>query len=122
MLKSPINFDTVRKIGLALPEVEESTMYGSPCLKFRGRVLTGIPVNKAAEPGSLGVAIDFDQRAELLAADPNTYYAPDHYVGYRFVLVRMSRIDVEVLQDLLGMAHRFVASKAPARRRTIRKR
>ena len=34
---STINFDTVRKIGLALPGVEESTVYGSPALKVLGK-------------------------------------------------------------------------------------
>jgi hypothetical protein len=32
MPRGTINFDTVRKIGLALPGVEESTAYGSPAL------------------------------------------------------------------------------------------
>jgi hypothetical protein len=30
MPRSTINFDTVRRFGLALPGVEESTAYGSP--------------------------------------------------------------------------------------------
>ena len=39
MPKSTISFDTVRKIGLALPGVEESTAYGAPALKVRGKLL-----------------------------------------------------------------------------------
>jgi hypothetical protein len=31
-----ITFDTVRKLGLALPDVEEGTTYRSPALKIRG--------------------------------------------------------------------------------------
>src|SRR5208283_4485505 len=34
---STIDFDTVRKIGLGLPGVEESTAYGSPALKVHGK-------------------------------------------------------------------------------------
>jgi hypothetical protein len=34
-----VNFDMVREIGLALPEVEEGTMYGSPALKVHGKLL-----------------------------------------------------------------------------------
>jgi hypothetical protein len=37
--ESTIGLDTVRKIGLALPGVEESTAYGSPALKVRGKLL-----------------------------------------------------------------------------------
>jgi hypothetical protein len=44
MPKSTINFDTVRKIGLALPGVEESTAYGSPALKVHGKLLACVPV------------------------------------------------------------------------------
>jgi hypothetical protein len=36
--------------------------------------------------------VDFDDRAELLAADPEVYYVTDHYVGYNAVLVRLSRV------------------------------
>jgi hypothetical protein len=63
------------------------------------------------------VRVDFDDRAELLAADPEVYYVTDHYVPYNAVLVRLSRVNPGVLKDLLGMAHRFVtrgsAPRAP---------
>ena len=111
----------VRKIGLALPGVEESTAYGSPALKVRGKLLACIAVHRSAEPGSLVVFVDFDDRAELLAADPDVYYVTDHYAGYDSVLVRMSRVNPDVLRDLLGMAHKFVIHNAvprsPARKR-----
>jgi hypothetical protein len=56
----------------------------------------------------------FEDRAELLAADPQAYYVTDHYLGYTAVLVRLSRIHPEGLRDLLGMAHKFVtANEAP---------
>ena len=39
MPKNTIDFDIVRKIGLALPGVEEGTAYGFPALKVRGKLL-----------------------------------------------------------------------------------
>ena len=116
MPKSTIDFDTVRSIGLALPGVEESTAYGSPALKVHGKLLACIPVNPSAEPGSLAVRVDFDDRAELIAADPDVYYVTDHYVGYNAVLVRLSRVNTDVLRDLLGMAHKFVTRNTAPRR------
>jgi len=114
MRKSKIDFDTVRNIGLALPGVEESTVYGSPALKVHGQLLACVPAHRSAEPGSLVVRVDFADRAELLAAAPDVYYVADHYVGYTAVLVRLSRVNASVLRDLLGMAYKFVtASKAP---------
>ena len=62
----------VREIGLALPEVEEGTMYGSPALKVHRKLLTCLAIHKSAEPQSLAVRIDFDQRARLLADEPKT--------------------------------------------------
>jgi hypothetical protein len=59
--------------------------------------------------------MDFEDRAELLAADPDVYYLTDHYVGYSAVLVRFSRLTPDALRDLLGMAHKFVTRKAAPR-------
>jgi len=87
MAKSGIDFDTVRKIGLVLPGVEESTAYGSPALKIRGKLLACVPAHRWAEPGSLVVRVGFDDRAELLAAAPDVYYVTDHYLDYSAVLV-----------------------------------
>src|SRR5271165_4045612 len=121
MSRSTINFDTVRNIGLALPGVEESTAYGFPALKVHGKLLACLPANRSAEPGSLVLRADFDDRAELLAADPDVYYVTDHYAVYNAVLVRLSRVKRDVLRDLLGMAHKFVTRKIeprpPARKR-----
>jgi hypothetical protein len=106
-----LTFESVRKIGLALPDVEEGTMYGSPALKVRGRLLTCVAVNKSAEAESLAVSIDLDQRSGLLEEAPETYYVTDHYVGYPIVLVKLSRIRTDELRDLLGSAWRFVTAQ-----------
>jgi hypothetical protein len=113
--KRAVDFETVRKIGLALPGVEESTAYGSPALKVRGKLLACVPAHRSAEPGSLVVRVGFDDRAELLAADPDVYYVTDHYLNYTAVLVRLSRVTPDVLRDLLGMAHKFVTSREARR-------
>jgi hypothetical protein len=116
-----IDFDTVRKIGLGLPGVEESTAHGSPALKVHGKLLACVPAHRSAEPGSLVVRVGFDDRTELLAAAPDVYYVTDHYLGYTAVLVRLSRVTPDVLRDLLGMAHKFVnadtARRSPSRHR-----
>jgi hypothetical protein len=121
MSRNKIDFDTVRKIALGLSDVEESTAYGASAFKVRGKLLACTPVNKSAEPDSLMVRIDFAHRAELLAASPDVYYLPDHYVNYPSVLVRLARIHPDALQDLLGMAWRFVTAKTPSGNRTAPK-
>ncbi len=125
MPKGAIDFDTVRNIGLALPGVDESTAYGQPALKIRGKLLACIPANRSAEPGSLVVRVDFDDRAELLAAAPDVYYVTDHYVDHNTVLVRLRHVTPDVLRDLLGMAYKFVTSnvapRSPSRTRSARR-
>jgi hypothetical protein len=68
---STINFDSVWKIGLALSAVEESTAYGAPVPKVRGKLMAGVPTHCSAEPNWLVVRVGFDDRTELLAADPD---------------------------------------------------
>ena len=117
-----IDFDAVRKLAREIGDVEESTIHGAPSLKARGKLLTCIPIHKSAEPGSLAVRIDFDHRAELIAAAPDVYYLTDHYLDYPTVLVRMSRIRPDALKDLLRMAWSLATAKSSARQQTSRSR
>lgn len=120
MLRAKITFDTVREIGRALPEVEDGTAYGSMALKVRGKLLACVPTNKSAEPGSLMVRIDFEQRAGLLAEAPESYYVTDHYRDYPSVLVRLSKITPDQLRDLLGAAWRYVTAESQKKPRPAR--
>jgi hypothetical protein len=122
MTKNKIGFDTVRKIGLELPGVAEAAAYGSRALKVRGKLLACIPVHRSAEPHSLMVRVDFNDRAQLLAEAPDVYYVTDHYAGYPAVLVRLSRVTSDVLRDLLGMAYKFVTGKTESRSRACKRR
>jgi hypothetical protein len=81
-----------------------------------------VSCHKSSEPDSLVVRIDFDQRAELIAADPDTYYLKDHYVGYPAVLVRLTHIRPDALRDLLLTAWRVVSASGTSRRGRPRKR
>jgi hypothetical protein len=112
MPKPAITFATVKKIGFKFPGVEEGSAYGSPALKVRGKLMACIPTHRTAEPGSLVVIVDRADRAEMLKTAPDVYYITDHYVNYDSVLVRFSRVNEEVLHDLLGMAYKFVTRKA----------
>jgi hypothetical protein len=110
-----ITYETARSIGLSLPETEEGTVYGTPALKVRGKMFACLPSHRSAEPESLAVRIAFDERDRLIAADPATYYLPEHYVNYPVVLVRLRRMHRDALHDLLMMAWRFVSSSDRSR-------
>jgi hypothetical protein len=115
MPRKRISFETVRQIGLALPDVEDGTAYGSPALKVRGKMFACRAIHKSAEPDSLVLLIGFDQRDELIAAEPDTYYLTNHYLNYPVVLVRLTRVHPDALRDLLLMAWRFVSTSGKRR-------
>jgi hypothetical protein len=121
-MPNKVTFDTVRKIGLTLPGVEVSTSYGVQSLKVDGQLLACPAINKSAEPGSLVIRVDMDRRAELLEGDPATYYITDHYAAYPSVLVRLSKVNPDVLKDLLLMSWKYVTSKKSSRKRACRSR
>ena len=109
-------YDGVRKLALALPGVEEGTSWGVPALKLHGKMLACVPTHKSAEPDSLVLMIDFGQRDELLAAEPDVYYVKEHYENYPCVLVRLKRVHRDALRDLLGMSWKYVDSRSRRRR------
>ena len=111
-----VTFKDVLRIGLSMGKVEESTSYGTPAVKFGGKLIA-----RLKEDGdSLVVGTTFDERAEMMAAEPDTYYITDHYLNYPWVLVRLSQVHPDALRDLLGRAMKLAA--AVAARKPVRKR
>jgi hypothetical protein len=116
MSQPRVTLKDVWSIGAAFPGVEKSTAYGSPALKAMGargklEIMACVPTHKSAEPGSLMVRIDRRERAALLEEAPELYYAPEHYLNYDAVLVRVEQITPELLRDLLTMAYHFVSRR-----------
>ena len=105
-----MTFRSVRAIGLRLPGVEEGVVYGTPALKLGKRMIACIASHKSAEPGTLAVRTDFEQREALIEEAPDIFYLKDHYKGYPFVLVRLSKINPDAMRDLLGAAHRLASA------------
>lgn len=103
----PVTFETVRQIALSLEGVEEGTSYRTPAFRVRGELFARL----REDPDSLVVRMDPEQREEMMAADPETYYITDHYLNYPWMLVRLSRVHPDALEDLVRMAWRLAASK-----------
>ena len=105
-------FETVRAVGLTLPNVEATTKYdGSPVLKLGGSFMAGLATHSSAEPDTLVVRVDDDQREWLVEDAPETYYLTDYYRKYPLVLVRLSHIDRDALRDVLSVSWRLTAAK-----------
>ena len=112
-----LTFHAVEAIARTLPDVEVTTAYGAKALKVRGKMFACMAVNKAAEPNSLMVRMDFVDRDALIEEDPGTYNLKDHYAPYPCVLIRLSRVKADALRDLVTGAYRFIATKAPKKAR-----
>lgn len=115
MGKRGVDFETVRNLGLALPETEAGTTYGSPALKVRGRMFACLASPRSTEPDTLVVCVGFDQRDELIAAEPATYYLKEHYVSHPVVLVRLAQVSPDAMGGLLRAAWQFVSATTSRR-------
>jgi hypothetical protein len=115
------SFGAVESIGRNLPDVEVTTAWGQPALKVRGKMFVCIPSHPSAEPNSLAVMMDFEDRDALIAEDPRTYYVKQHYLNYPWVLVRLSRVGTDALRDLVIGAHRFASGNSPGNSSTPRR-
>jgi hypothetical protein len=100
-------FARVRAAAAHLPEVEESTWFGTPSLKVRGKSFVRL---KDAE--TLVVLCALDEKEVLMEAAPEIYFETDHYKGWPAVLVRLKAIGAAELGRRLEGAWR---QKAPKR-------
>jgi hypothetical protein len=112
MKKKSVNYETVRSLGLELPNVEEGTSYGTPALKVRGKLF----VRLHQDLDKIVVKMPFDRREEMMEADPETYFITDHYRNYPWILVSLRHVREEALPDLLNIAYRAASAekKRPA--------
>ena len=104
-------FADVRKIALGFKNVEEGTSYGTPAFKVSRKLFL-----RLREDGdTLVIATTFEEREELIEAEPETYYVTDHYLNYPWVLVRLSRVHPDALRDLVARAWRLASPRKRVR-------
>ena len=99
---APVTFETVKRIGLTFPNAEESTSYGTPALKARGKLFA-----RLKEDGeSIVINMPFERREEMMREDPAAYFITDHYLKYPYMLVRLSKVSENALRELLQGSYR----------------
>jgi hypothetical protein len=117
------SWDDVRRIALALPETAERTSHGTAAWRVRDR---GFVWERPLRPADLRALGDraptgpiLGARVEhliakeaLLADDPEVYFTTPHFDGYPAVLVRLERIPLDELEELIVEAW---LSRAPRR-------
>lgn len=115
--RTPVDFQAVKDIGVKLPDVVDSSTARGSALKVLGRLMACEAIHKSAEPNTLMVRISIDDRTQLIAEHPETYYVTEHYRKHPAVLVRLSYISRRSLEELLGRSWRFVFEEAGAGKR-----
>jgi hypothetical protein len=106
-----VAWEDVVAVARELPEIEETTSYGRPALKVRGKFVAAMRSN----PDALVVRCDVDEKPLLLESRPDILFETPHYHGWGYMLVRLdaSLDDVrEFLTDswLLAAPKKLAAS------------
>jgi len=100
-----LTWAAVRKLALAFPGVDEGTSYGTPAFHVRRKFLL-----RLKEDGqSIAIRIDFADRDVLMQIDPETFYITAHYAAYPAMLVRLARVKLGQLREVIEQAWRRTA-------------
>lgn len=109
------SWSDVRKIALSLPGATEGTAFGSAAWTVGKKLFVWErPLRKSdlAELGAkapkgpiLGVrTADLEMKDVLLASDPKVFFTTPHFDGYPAVLVRLEKIGIKRLRDVVEEA------------------
>ena len=102
------DWDTVREIALAFPEVEAASS-GKVAFSVRGK---GFAWEARERDGAgLAVRVDRDDKQLFLDANPDVYFTSPHYNGYPAVQIRVATIDRDELRERLQDAWLIQAPK-----------
>jgi hypothetical protein len=113
------NLEDVRQIVLSLPETSEENngfgvRNGSKYRGFAWMWLQRVDPKKARVPCPEVIAIRTPrllEKEDLLEAQPDKFFTEPHYDGYPAVLVRLTNVELDELEDLLIEGWRCQAPK-----------
>ena len=102
------SFDDVRRIALGLPETSERPQWGNLSWRVRDKSFVWERPLRASDLRALGdTAPDgpiLGAKEALIADDPEVYFTTPHFDGYAAVLVRLERIALDELEELITEA------------------
>jgi hypothetical protein len=106
-----VTADDVRKVALSLPRTEEALVRDQ--VKFRvGRI---VYVALSRDERSMGFGFPKDERAALVAAQPEKFFLPiPSDMRYQWVRVWLDAIDLTEMRELVIDAWRMVVPKRVA--------
>ncbi len=105
--RSPLTYDGVREMALALAGVVDATNYGTPSLRVGKRFMARL----REEDVLVLTPVEDDERRFLMETQPEAFFLTDHCRGYPAILVRLSKVDRAQLQELIETAWQRLATK-----------
>jgi hypothetical protein len=119
-------WDDVSRIALALPSATESQMRGDRAWKVADKLFVWerplrksdlVALGAAAPSGPiLGARVEHLVAKEaLIADDPTVFFTTPHFDGYPAVLIRLERISLQILEEVVVEAWLARAPKRLAR-------
>ncbi len=120
------SWDDVRRIALALPESSERSSRELASWRVRDKLFVWERPLRRADLRALGDDAPTDPilgarvehlgaKEALLADDPDVYFTTPHFYGYSAVLVRLERIALDELAELIVEAWLTCAPKRVAK-------
>ncbi|WP_144377181.1 MmcQ/YjbR family DNA-binding protein [Mesorhizobium amorphae] len=103
-------YERLKQAVQELPDIVETTSYGTPALKAGKKLLTRV---KDAETAV--VMCPVDEKEMLLQAAPDIYFETDHYKGWPALLVRMNAVSDDELRHRLERTWLTQVPKTKAR-------
>jgi hypothetical protein len=108
-------FADVKRLTSHLPEVTESTSYGTSSLKVRGKSFCRLWGEREYERYAvhdtevLVVFCDLDEKPFLIEAGGGALFTTPHYDGHGAVLIRLADIERDELAHRLEASYRMKA-------------
>jgi hypothetical protein len=107
MLADVATWKTVQGLAKKLPGAEESTHYGTPAFKVKGRMFVRLKENGTQVVVHMPIA----ERVLLVEFKPKVFVVTPHYEKHPYVLVELEHVERGELADLLEDSWRIAAPK-----------
>jgi hypothetical protein len=105
-----IDWDDLVALARGLPEFDESTSYGRPALKVRGKMFAAF----RTDPDAIVVRCDIEEKPLLLDARADILFETPHYHGWPYMLIRLDA-PCDDLREFLTDSWLIAAPKKLAR-------
>jgi len=102
------DWDIVRELALALPEVEASSS-GRAAFSVRGKGFAWEA--RERDGGGLAVRVEREEKELILDSNPEVYFTSPHYTGFPAVQIRVEAIERDELRERLEDAWLIQAPK-----------